>query len=66
VHVRGLYRRLKTWCRAKMTEDRLCGLEMLHVHRNDTVGQIDPDAVLKRWNSSGNSKSILHSLTKYT
>jgi hypothetical protein len=40
--------RLKIWCRATMTEDCLCGLAMLHVHRNDTVGQINPEAVLKR------------------
>jgi hypothetical protein len=26
-----------TWSRATMAEDRLCGLFMLHVHRNDTV-----------------------------
>ena len=29
-----------------MTEDNLCGLFMLHVHRNDTVGQVNPGAVL--------------------
>jgi len=45
---------LKTWCRATLTEDRLCWLAMLHVHRNDTVGQVNPEAVLKRWDSSGN------------
>jgi hypothetical protein len=29
---------------------------MLHIHRNDTVGQFNPEAVLKRWDSSGNRK----------
>ena len=27
---------------------------MRHVHRNDTVGQVNPETVLKRWDSSGN------------
>ena len=36
-----------------MTEDRLCGLAMIHVHRNDTVGKVNPESVLKRWDSSG-------------
>jgi len=49
-------RRLMTWCRATLTEDRLCGLAMLHVHSNDTVGQVNPEAVLKRWDSSSNRK----------
>jgi hypothetical protein len=35
---------------------RLFGLEMLYVHCNDTVGQVNPEAVLKRWDLSGNSK----------
>jgi hypothetical protein len=39
-----------------MTEDRLCGLAMIHVHRNDAVGQVIPEAVLKRRDSSGNRK----------
>jgi hypothetical protein len=38
-----------------MTEDRLCVLAMIHVHRNDTVEQV-PQAVLKRRDSSGNRK----------
>jgi hypothetical protein len=50
----ALWYRLKTWCSATMTEDRMCGLAMRHVHRNDTVGQVNPEAVLKRWDSSGN------------
>ena len=39
-------RYIKTWNRATITEDRLCELAMLHVHRNDTVGQINPEVVL--------------------
>jgi len=39
----------KTWGRATITEDRLCKLAMLHVHSNDTVGQVNPEVVLKRW-----------------
>ena len=35
---------------------RCSGLVMLHIHRNDTVGQFNPEAVLKRWDSSGNRK----------
>ena len=35
-----------------------------HVHRNDTVGQIHPEAILKRWDSSGNMK-IHTELIKY-
>jgi hypothetical protein len=35
---------------------RCSGLVMLHIHRNDTVGQCNPEAVLKRWDSSGNRK----------
>ena len=42
---------------------RCSGLVMLHIHRNDTVGQFNPEAVLKRWDSSGNRKFILQSPT---
>ena len=35
---------------------RCSGLVMLHIHRNDTVGQFNPEAALKRWDSSGNRK----------
>ena len=42
-----------------MTDDRLCGLAMIHVHRNDTVGQVIPEAVLKRRDSSGKRKIYL-------
>jgi hypothetical protein len=30
-----------------MTYDRLFGLAMIHVHRNNTVGEVNPEAVLK-------------------
>jgi hypothetical protein len=39
-----------------MTEDSMCELAMIYVHRNDTVGQVIPEAVLKRRDSSGNRK----------
>jgi hypothetical protein len=29
---------------------------LLHIHRNDTVGQFNLEAVLKIWDSSGNRK----------
>jgi hypothetical protein len=48
--------RFRTWRSATVTEDRQCGLAMIHVHRNDTVGQVIPEAVLKRRDSSGNRK----------
>ena len=38
------------------TEGGLCGLAMLHVHRNDTYRQVNPDAVIKRWDSNGDRK----------
>ena len=60
MHVRG-FRHLKTWCRATLTENRLCRLAMIHVHRNDTVGKVNPETVLKRWDSSDNRKIHLHS-----
>jgi len=41
---------------ATMTGDSLYGLAMIHVHHNDTVGQVIPEAVLKRRDSSGNRK----------
>ena len=35
--------------RIVVTEDRLSGLSILHVHRNDTVRQVNPEVVLTRW-----------------
>ncbi|VDI41134.1 Hypothetical predicted protein [Mytilus galloprovincialis] len=52
-------RRLKTWNRSTMTENRLCGLAMLHIHRSDNVGNIEGIEVLKRWDSSGHRKIAL-------
>jgi hypothetical protein len=52
-------RRLKTWNRSTMTESRLCGLTMLHIHRNDDVGHIECVEVLERWDSSGHRKVAL-------
>jgi hypothetical protein len=43
----SVLRSLMTWRRATMTEVRQCGSAMIHVHRNDTVGQVIPEAVLK-------------------
>jgi hypothetical protein len=54
---------LKTWCRATITENRVCELVMLHVH--DTVGQVNPEVVLKRWKLRAIKQPILHSPTKY-
>ena len=45
---------IKTWGRATITEYRLCELVMLHVHRIDTVGQVNAEVVLKRWDLGGN------------
>jgi hypothetical protein len=56
---------LKIWCPATMNEERLCELAMLHVHRNDTVVQEKPEAVLKRFDRVAIGNSILHSPTKY-
>ena len=45
---------LKTSCRATSTECSLCVLVVIHVHHNDTVGQVNPEVVLKRWDLSDN------------
>jgi hypothetical protein len=37
-------RRLITW----MTQSRLCGLSMLHIHRSDTVSEINATSVPKK------------------
>ncbi len=49
-------RRLKTWLRASMHQTRLCGLGMMHIHRNDEVGNVDPLSILKRWDASGHRR----------
>ena len=44
-------RRLKTWNRTTMTEDRLNGLALLHIHKNvNIVGERVLDAFDASWN----------------
>ena len=38
--------RLKTWIRSSMSESRLCGLSMLHIHKSDTMDEINTTSVL--------------------
>jgi hypothetical protein len=47
-------RRLKTWERATMSSERLCGLALLHVHRD----RVNPDREkqLKKFDSSGHRR----------
>ena len=47
-------RRLKTWERATMSSERLCGLALLHVHRD----RVNPDRekLLKKFDSSGHRR----------
>lgn len=46
-------RRLKTWCRASMKEDRLNGLVLSNIHKDHpTIAVMDPLEVLKLWDSS--------------
>ncbi|KAF3844226.1 hypothetical protein F7725_013567 [Dissostichus mawsoni] len=49
-------RRLKTWLRSSIGNDRLSGLAMMHVHRNRAL---DPEKVLKRWDASGHRRIVL-------
>ena len=35
---------------------RFSGLATLHIHSNDIVGQVNQEAVFKRWDLSGNRK----------
>jgi hypothetical protein len=51
-----LLRILKTCIRASMTESILCGLSMLHIHRSDTVGEINTTSVLKNGTQLGTAK----------
>jgi hypothetical protein len=46
-------RRLKTWERATMGEERLCGLVMLHVHRDMNVSR---ENILRRFDETGHKK----------
>ena len=45
--------RLKTWVRSTLIGERLCGLAMLHSHRNITVNR---ENILRRYNASGHRK----------
>ncbi|XP_063230714.1 52 kDa repressor of the inhibitor of the protein kinase-like [Bacillus rossius redtenbacheri] len=46
-------RRLKTWLRSRMSEDRLIGLALLHVHRDIPV---NVDSVIDRFAKTGNRR----------
>ena len=46
-------RRLKTWERAIMGEERLCGLVILHVHRDMNVSR---ENILRRFDETGYRK----------
>ncbi|KAF3859978.1 hypothetical protein F7725_000233, partial [Dissostichus mawsoni] len=48
-------RRLKTWLRSSIGNDRLSGLAMMHVHRNRAL---DPEKVLKRWDACGHRRIV--------
>ena len=46
-------RRLKTWNRTTMTEDRLNGLALLYIHKNVNI---DRERVLDAFDASGNRR----------
>ena len=46
-------RRIKTWLRTRMTQDRLVGLALLNVHRDILV---NVENVIERFAKSGNRK----------
>ena len=50
-------RRLKTWERSTMGQERLCGLALLHIHK-DKVDSTEGfnECVLKRWDATGHRK----------
>ena len=43
-------RRLKSWTRSTMTEERLCGLALLFIHRDVYISR---ENVLKRFSATG-------------
>jgi hypothetical protein len=49
-------RRLKTYLRSTMTEQRLTGLALLHIHRSHVI---DIDQVLNRFDASGHRRIAL-------
>ncbi|KAK5868034.1 hypothetical protein PBY51_012481 [Eleginops maclovinus] len=46
-------RRLKTWLRSTMSNDRLTGLAMMHVHQKV---EVDRENILRRWDASGHRR----------
>ncbi|KAM3843293.1 52 kDa repressor of the inhibitor of the protein kinase-like [Diretmus argenteus] len=54
-------RRLKTWLRASMSDNRLSGLALMHVHPKVRV---DRERVLRRWDASGHRRIHLAFETK--
>jgi hypothetical protein len=46
-------RRLKTWLRTRMVEDRLNGLALMHIHRDISI---DIDQVIDRFSKNKNRK----------
>ncbi|MGH0142306.1 UNVERIFIED_CONTAM: hypothetical protein FKN15_007745 [Acipenser sinensis] len=46
-------RRLKTWLRSSMEEDRLTGLDLFHVHRHL---EVNSSKILHRWDSIGHRR----------
>lgn len=48
-------RRLKTWLRSTMGDERLSSLALMHVHQNI---EIDPHRVLQRWDASGHRRIL--------
>lgn len=49
-------RRLKTWLRSTMGDERLSGLALMHVHQNNIA--IDPKRVLHRRDASGHRRIV--------
>lgn len=46
-------RRLKTWTRTSMDEDRLNGLALRHVHKDHPlITQLEPLEILKQWDGT--------------
>lgn len=49
-------RRLKTWCRSTMSEERLNGIALPFIHQNVEVHLLE---VLKKWDASGHRRIAL-------
>lgn len=46
-------RRLKTWCRTSIKEDKLNGLALAHIHMNHPLLQeLEPERILKAWDAT--------------